>query len=165
MGINDVFNIINVDERITTAGQPTEEQLKSIKEDGFQTVINLAPFDPKFSLPDEEKIVQSLGMGYHNIPVQWDAPVPDDYDKFLAIMRDTLDKKIFIHCVANYRVTAFYSLYAMQNHEWLKQKADDFMKQIWESNPELYMNDIWKKFIQQIRKNISSMKYPLFKVL
>jgi hypothetical protein len=51
-------------------------------------VINLALHnDPRYSLPDEERTVKSLGMEYVlHIPVQFGAPTEADADAFFATM-------------------------------------------------------------------------------
>jgi protein tyrosine phosphatase (PTP) superfamily phosphohydrolase (DUF442 family) len=42
MSTADIYNYRQVNDRISTGGQPTEEQLRSAAEEGFTTVINLA---------------------------------------------------------------------------------------------------------------------------
>ena len=72
MSTQDIYNYIKVDERTVTAGQPTEDQLRSAAAEGFVTVINLGVLDPRYALKDEAGFVQSCGMGYHHIPVDWE---------------------------------------------------------------------------------------------
>ena len=40
---DDIFNFIQLDDRVATSGQPTEAQFSLVKEAGYTTVINLAP--------------------------------------------------------------------------------------------------------------------------
>jgi len=44
----DIENFYKVDERIITGGQPTEGQIRSVAEDGYQVVVNLATIDPRY---------------------------------------------------------------------------------------------------------------------
>src|SRR4051794_18678913 len=111
MPIDEIYNAIIVDDKIVTAGQPTEDQLKSAAAAGFTTVINLAPTDSR-SLNDEPGLVRDLGMTYVHIPVKWDNPLQADFETFEQAMNAHSADKTIIHCVANFRVTAFYSLYA-----------------------------------------------------
>ncbi|MEZ4518188.1 MAG: hypothetical protein R3C44_15660 [Chloroflexota bacterium] len=41
------------------------------------------------------------------------------------------DEKLFIHCAANYRVTAFYSLYALKHLGWSESQAAAFRARVW----------------------------------
>ena len=70
----DIFNWRRLDARITTSGQPTEEQLAAIRDLGVDHVINLALHSHEKSLPDEAASVAGLGMSYIHIPVEFDAP-------------------------------------------------------------------------------------------
>ena len=43
MSLDEIYNARVVDDRLLTAGQPTEDQLREVAAAGFDTVINLAP--------------------------------------------------------------------------------------------------------------------------
>ena len=150
MSINQIFNSIQIDDQILTAGQPSEDQLRELSTVGYKLVINLATIDPRYSLDDEEKSCDNLGMTYVHIPVEWTAPNVDDYRAFKDAMNKTTQQKTLIHCAANYRVTAFYSVYAKQTLGWTDEQAKALRAQIWESNPDWKMDDIWREFIEAI---------------
>lgn len=150
MSTEDIYNFYRVDDTLITGGQPTEEQIKSAAEDGFKIVINLATINPRYSLPDEEGLVRSLGMTYYHIPVKWDAPTASDFDAFENLFKQLDGKKILLHCAANFRVSAFYSLYAIKNLGWSEAQADEFRAPIWEG--EDY--PIWEKFIREMKARI-----------
>lgn len=150
MSIEQIFNVIQLDDRILTAGQPSEDQLRELSAEGYKLVINLATIDPGYSLEDEEKSCHSLGMTYVHIPVDWTAPKIEDYQAFKDAMASATEQKILIHCAANYRVTAFYSIYAKQTLGWSDEQATELRAQIWESNPEWNMDDVWREFIDLI---------------
>jgi protein tyrosine phosphatase (PTP) superfamily phosphohydrolase (DUF442 family) len=150
MSINQIFNAIQIDDQILTAGQPSEDQLQDLSSEGYKVVINLATIDPRYSLNDEEKSCDKLAMTYVHIPVEWTAPEIEDYQVFKVAMGKSTQQKTLIHCAANYRVTAFYSIYAKQNLGWSDEQAKALRAQIWESNPEWKMDDIWREFIEAI---------------
>lgn len=71
----DIDNFRAIDATLTTSGQPTEDQLRAVADEGYEVVINLALHNhPRYSLPDEAGLVESLGMTYIHIPVQFEAP-------------------------------------------------------------------------------------------
>jgi protein tyrosine phosphatase (PTP) superfamily phosphohydrolase (DUF442 family) len=150
MRFNQIFNAIQIDDQILTAGQPSEDQLRDLSTEGYKLVINLATIDPSYSLNDEEKSCDNLGMTYIHIPVEWTAPKGKDYRAFKGAMDNAAQQKTLIHCAANYRVTAFYSVYAKQALGWSDEQAKALRAQIWESNPEWKMDDTWREFIEAI---------------
>ena len=143
----DIYHYKKVDGRVITAGQPTEEQLHLASAEGFQAVINLAVHYPGHSLPDEAGLARSLGMAYYHIPVAWDAPQPGDFTRFSQIMDQTAGQRVLIHCIANYRATAFYALYAIQRLGWSDAQASAFIASIW--RPAEY--PVWEEFIESIK--------------
>ncbi len=151
MGTDAIFNYIQVNQQLITGGQPTEEQLRAAAQEGCTIVINLATFQPGFSLPDEAGLVRSLGMEYYAIPVEWQNPTPADFNTFDELVSRLGDAKLLIHCQANFRVTAFYGLYAMKRLRWTAAEADEFRKPIWQGSDY----PIWEQFIQDMRRQIS----------
>jgi protein tyrosine phosphatase (PTP) superfamily phosphohydrolase (DUF442 family) len=143
MSVEEIFNYVPVNGRLSTAGQPTEEQLRDIAGAGFAAVINLAPVNPPYTPPDEAGLVRSLGMDYYYIPVDWNNPTDADFAAFEAAMRATADDKLLIHCAANFRVTAFYSLYAQKHLGWSEEQAEAFRARIWAGSDY----PVWETFI------------------
>ena len=114
MASTDIFNFIQVTDQIGTGGQPTEDQLRDAKAEGYEAVINLAPHDSfNNALEDEPGIVAALGLDYHHIPIDWEKPEPRHYTEFCAAMNNVGDKKVLVHCAANFRVSAMVSSYAL----------------------------------------------------
>jgi uncharacterized protein (TIGR01244 family) len=140
-GTASIFNFIPIDDRVATAGQPTEEQLAAIQQAGYDVVINLAPDAGENSLPDERSTVSALGMRYVHIPVDFKNPTQDDFDQFCVAMRDAEDSKVFVHCAANMRVSAFMYRYRVEVQGESPQLARQSLDLVW-SPP-----GVWKRFI------------------
>ena len=137
-----IYNYRAVDETLGTSGQPTVEQLGSIAQAGFTTVINLALHDdPRYSLPDEAGTVRSLGLVYVHIPVQFAAPQPADLLAFFAAMEKHGGEKVWVHCAANMRVSAFIGLYRVLRLGWEHEPAFALMRGLWKPD------DLWAGFI------------------
>ena len=153
MSTESIFNFIRVSESVATGGQPTQAQIEAAHAEGFEAVVNLAPHDQQSgALPDEADLVESLGMAYHHIPVDWMMPLKENFTAFVQTMDGLGDRKVLVHCAANYRVSAFYSTYAMKKHGWSAQQADALIARIWESRPEVRMDETWRTFLDEIRK-------------
>jgi uncharacterized protein (TIGR01244 family) len=143
---------VQIDDRVATSGQPTAAQLKSAAMDGVQVVINLVPGDSQNVLPREAEIVKAAGMAYYHVPVSWQNPQESDFEKFAAALKESSGRKVLIHCAANYRATAFYSVYALQELKWTAEQADQLMAHFWK--PGEY--PVWDNFIQRLRENIAA---------
>ena len=59
-----IYNWHRLDDRITTSGQPTEEQLADIQALGIKHIVNLGLHTHEKALPDEAASVSRLGMEY-----------------------------------------------------------------------------------------------------
>lgn len=140
--LNTIYNFLNLSAKLATSGQPLEEELEYISNAGFEVVINLALSDADYSLADEEGSVTKLGMEYIHIPVIWQSPTSDDLDKFFDVMEKYKNKKLFVHCAANMRVSSFVALYRVIKEGWDYSDAVNDVYKIW--NP----NDIWSDFIR-----------------
>lgn len=151
MAIEEAFNFIQIDDLIATCGQPTEEQFHDARKAGYEVVINLAPDGLESSLPGEDKLLATLGIEYHHIPVAWNAPRLDQLDEFEELMLETSGRMTLIHCQANYRVTAFFASYATARLEWDNEQADALIGRVWHT-PRIEMEDTWKTFVADARR-------------
>lgn len=150
MSTQEIYNFQRVDDRIITGGQPTEAQLRDAAEDGIQVVINLAAEDPHRAIADEDGTARSLGLEYTHIPVLWDNPTEVDFETFASRLSQAEGKKVLVHCFANYRATAFFSLYAMRELGWSEAQADELIGRVW----RLENYPVWDQFIQKMKKVI-----------
>lgn len=141
--LEEIYNYRPVDDRLATSGQPTEAQLALIAEAGYTTVINLALHDdPRYSLEDEAGSVAELGMTYVYIPVQWGGPTQEKLQAFFDGMDLHRGEKVWIHCAANMRVSAFLGLYRVLREGWDRSRAFELMHSLFEPNP------VWSRFIE-----------------
>jgi protein tyrosine phosphatase (PTP) superfamily phosphohydrolase (DUF442 family) len=140
-----IRNFLSIDDSLGTAGQPTEAELAEVAAAGYAVVVNLGLLDPKYCLPDEASAVASLGMAYHHIPVRFDAPTVDDFRAFVAAMDAWRGRKVFVHCAANYRVSAFVALYGELRLGWTRARAEELARRMWQPN------DTWRALIDRCR--------------
>lgn len=150
MSTQEIYNFKQVNERILTGGQPTEAQLQEAAAEGVQTVINLATINPRYSLEDEAGSVGELGMTYVHIPVVWDDPQKEDFVAFEVALQVAEGEKTLVHCAANYRVTAFVSLYAMKHWGWSAEQADGLMAHVWQQGEF----PVWDALVAELRAEI-----------
>ena len=106
-----IYNWRRLDDRITTSGQPTEPQLADIRALGVRHIINLGLHSHEKALPDEAASVSRLGITYIHIPVDFQKPTDRDFDQFCSAMEQLKGVPVHVHCIANYRVSAFFYRY------------------------------------------------------
>jgi protein tyrosine phosphatase (PTP) superfamily phosphohydrolase (DUF442 family) len=144
MSIEDTYNFRRIRDDLTTSGLPSAEQLGDLRREGYDAVINLMP-DGENSVADEARIVRDQGLDYVYIPVDFEAPARADLEAFFAAMDARSSDKVHVHCAANYRVTAFYSLYALRRGLSTHEEADELVQSVW--NPAEF--PAWSAFITE----------------
>jgi protein tyrosine phosphatase (PTP) superfamily phosphohydrolase (DUF442 family) len=142
LSLQSIYNYRRISDRIGSSGMPTEAQLADIARAGFTVVINLDQLDSRYALPDERGTVEALGMTYLQIPVIWDRPTHEDLVQFLDAMKQYADKRIFVHCVANYRASTFMALYRFLVLGWPREEAMRELSSMWQPN------ETWQHFIE-----------------
>src|SRR5688572_11691114 len=109
--LGEIYNFLQINDKLATAGMPSEDQLSLLKEAGYEVVINLAIPNQPHSLLNEAELVADLGMEYISIPVQWGNPTTNDLTRLMDALDARATQKCFVHCMANYRVSSFICLY------------------------------------------------------
>jgi uncharacterized protein (TIGR01244 family) len=142
-----IKNLRHVSEDFATAGQPTEAELAELANDGFRSVINLGLQDPKYCLPDEAGTARSLGLAYEHVPVRFDAPCADDFQRFSALLTGA-ERPVLVHCALNYRATCFFSLWAEKSLGWSREQADAFIGGVWKPDA------VWSAFLDEQRRKL-----------
>ena len=141
-GVADIFNYRKISETISTSGQPTEQQFKFIRDEGFRTVINLAPTSVlENSMKDEAALLAALDLEYIHIPVDFAKPTDSDFQRFVEAMRQRPKQKVWVHCAANMRVSAFIFRYRRSELGMTEPEARPDLEAIWRPF------GVWKRFI------------------
>src|SRR6267378_2753987 len=96
--LSEIYQFRRIDDRLSTAGQPTAAQFPVIREAGFEVVINLALPTSDNALANEGSIVTGLGMSYVHLPVNFKAPASEDFRAFCGVMNAFDGRRLFVHC-------------------------------------------------------------------
>jgi uncharacterized protein (TIGR01244 family) len=137
----EIVNWHRIDDRLTTSGQPSAEQLRDIADLGVTHVINLGLHDHEKALPDEATLVRKLGMTYVHIPVDFGNPTEVDFQRFRAAMGG-IAGAVHVHCIANLRVAAFLYRYRREDLGVSEETARRDMERLWRPG------GIWAHFIR-----------------
>src|SRR6476660_6942440 len=96
--LSEIYKFHSLGEKLATAGQPTEAQLRLVREAGFEAVINLALPTSDNALANEGSVVTGLGMSYVHISVDFKAPTSQDFRAFRRVMEAFDQRPVFVHC-------------------------------------------------------------------
>lgn len=144
-----IYNWRRLDDRITTSGQPTEEQLAEIQALGVRHIVNLGLHTHEKALADERASATRLGMDYIHIPVDFQNPTEADFRQFCTVMERLRDVPVHVHCIANARVSAFFYRYRRDVLGMDEAKARAEMEAVWRPT------GVWLDFVARAGKGQS----------
>ena len=107
MATEGAVNYREISGRVATSGSVSADRLRRLGAEGFDAVVNLLPDSSEAAATDERAIVEGQGLEYHYLPVDFANPTLTDFRLFRRVMENAGEKKVLIHCAANYRVSAF----------------------------------------------------------
>ena len=140
-----IYNWRQFDDRVTTSGQPTEQQLTDLRALGVRHVVNLGLHTHEKALPDEAASVARLDMIYIHIPVDFQNPTAEDFAQFCSVMERLKHVPVHVHCIANYRVSAFFYRYRRDVLGVDEAEARAEMEEIW------HPTGVWAAFVSPER--------------
>jgi len=142
--LKKVFNYYQVPGLFETSGQPNNKQLISIANGGYEVVINLAPNTTiEGRVVNEKDILKSNNITYIHIPVDFNNPLDEDFNKFVAALEESKHKKIWVHCAANMRVSAFVFKYRRDVLGLSPKNIEEDLEAIW------VPNKTWSSFLEK----------------
>ena len=94
---------------ITTSGKLEPHDPARLAAIGVRHVVNLALDSHPEALVDEAALMAAAGITYTHIPVPFDAPT-SEHDAALADALAAHPGPHHVHCIMNFRVTAFFYL-------------------------------------------------------
>jgi uncharacterized protein (TIGR01244 family) len=150
--VNDPHDIRawqRLSERLTTSGRLQEHDPARLAAIGVRHVINLAMPDHPEALPEADAAFAANGIGYTHIPVPFDAPDEEHYARFAEAF-EAADGPVHIHCIANWRVSAFLYRYHRDACGMAEPEARALMERQW--SPERHDHPAapaWAAFIRE----------------
>lgn len=148
MAIEDSYNFKRISALLTTSGVVGAERLGQLATEGYEVLVNLLPDGSEYAVAQEREIVEAQGLRYVHVPVDFARPTIRDYDRFAKALDEAGERKTHIHCAANYRVSAFYALYAESAGLWDAVQADEFVRGLWQ--PQDHSG--WPALMAQVRE-------------
>ena len=140
--LDHIRNFLRIDDGMATSGMPGPEDFAAMRQAGYDVVINLALPTSDHAMSNEGDLVASQGMIYIHIPVNFDSPRPSDFERFTRVMDACAGQRVFVHCAANMRVSAFIFLHRLL-HGGERAAVERDLKKIW------LPDGIWREFLNR----------------
>jgi len=125
-----IFNVTWIDNQLSSSGQIHAEHAPLLQSLGVKTVVNLAVYNEEYNGSENQWVVER-GMTYIHLPVDFDRPTSSDLERFYQLMDALADETVWVHCIANYRASAFTYLYRINKRGDSKADAKALLDQIW----------------------------------
>lgn len=126
----DIRNWQRRSDTLTTSGRLERGDVARLADIGVRHVINLALDEHAEALADEAALLEAAGIAYTHIPVPFDAPTAEHAARLRAAMEGGATP-VHVHCIMNYRVTAF--LYLLECEDGAdRDEAHARMAEIWD---------------------------------
>ncbi len=129
-------NFLWINTEICTAGQPTDDHLKQLQEQGVKAVLNIRR-PREHDAEAEAAAVRALGMKYFNIPVDGSNIQDEQVAGFLDIVAKEENQPLFIHCGSANRVGAFWMIRRAIVDGWTVERAEDEARRVGMRSPGL----------------------------
>lgn len=149
----DILNHYQITDLIASSGQPTSEQFRELAAQGYGVIINLVMPEHRQSICTEGSLVTTLGMTFIHSPVPFDAPSENHYREFTGYMDALKDRKVWVHCIVNARVSAFFFRYLQEVRGFSALKPASPLLKAW--MPE--MDEVWKDFINREPQQLAQL--------
>ena len=136
-------------DRVTTSGRLQEPDPARLAQIGVRHVINLAMADHPEALPNPDGAFAAQGIGYTHIPVPFAAPEETHYQAFVAAL-EAAEEPVHVHCIANWRVSAFFYRYHRDTCGMAESEARALMERQWSPETSDYPGaSAWAALIQK----------------
>jgi protein tyrosine phosphatase (PTP) superfamily phosphohydrolase (DUF442 family) len=126
---------------LASSGMPSHRWLSEAKELGYDTVIDLMP--PHAHGQGERGILESKGVRYVNIPVDFSHPTAEDFRRFGEAMESNRGRNVLVHCMINQRGSSFAFLYRVINEGAPVRESQDKLLAVW------VPDRVWRRFIEE----------------
>lgn len=134
---------------LISSGLPTEKHFNDLKSMGLSHVIDLIPGDRS----DEAKLLESMGMPYYNVAVEWENPTLQNFLDYVSYMKkaELSQGLVLTHCKLNWRGAVFTYLYRVTQLHHDDAIAKQHMHETWKPNKR------WSQFIQVVESHYANL--------
>ncbi len=147
--IGNMTNVTSLHKSIFMTGQPDEATLNSLKDLGFDVVLNIRAADELDF--DEQAIVEGNGLAYYNIPLLKDGQIQDaSVAAIHAVIKENKGKKILFHCSSGNRAASWLGAHLVRAMNYETEAAIAYSKQAGMTKEK--METILRSYISSLKE-------------
>src|SRR4028119_570962 len=125
-GENDMINEGKVTDDITISGQPSVDELRRVRDQGYRAVVSLRTPGEPGEVADEERVVEESGLNYASIPVSPETLDDMAVERFTNTIASEGRVPVLVHCKGAGRAGMMALLHlAIQNGWSLQQTLEE----------------------------------------
>ena len=141
-------NVVAIDAKLVTSGQPSAAALAGLRAEGFEAVVYLAPSSVSDAVKDELSILSNQRIEFVHIPIPFGAPTDAHFEAVSAALTRLKDKKVLVHCQVNMRASTMVFLHRVLQRGESPSSAYEAVSRVWSPQGP------WKDMAQRVlRKN------------
>ena len=126
----DIRNWQRRPDGVTTSGRLQPGDPARLAAIGVTHVVNMALDDHPEALAGEARLMREQGIAYTHIPVPFDAPDRSHVVALRTVLEEA-EGPVHVHCIMNYRVTAF--MYLLDRDAGIPEaEARALMRRVWD---------------------------------
>lgn len=137
--------------RLMTSALPAESDFAQMASEGYEVVISLAQRRDSTVIDNEDALVCKAGMRYIHLPIAWETPRLEDYALLSDLLRMLHDRKVWLHCTRNFRVSSLMYLYHIIELTMPPAEAEAILHRTWTPNDtwQALINETLEKYVGQ----------------
>lgn len=116
-----IFNAVEIEPGVISAGQPTADQLEALQAAGYKTILDLRATSEDRGF-DEVALAKTLGLGYENVPITLDTLDAADVERFRAAYKNA-PRPLLLHCASANRTGALFYTYLVLDQKLAPEAA------------------------------------------
>jgi len=147
----DIRSFLRLSPHITTSGRLQPGDPQRLAAIGTASVINLALASHPEALPDAAEEMAAAGLAYLHLPVPFADPAEAHFEAFVTAL-EALQKPVHVHCIMNWRVSAFFYRYHREACGMAEPEARSWLEKIW--SPHTSDSDEaapWRAFVERVQ--------------
>lgn len=148
----DLPNFAIVNEQVWRGAQPTAAGIKQLAARGVKTIVNLRGADERALT--EAEWAREANVNFINIPLEnWFRPKDDEIEKILAVINDSQNQPVFVHCRRGAdRTGTVIAAYRISHDDWTAEAAEDEAKHFGFGWWQIRMRDFIKDYYRDLHK-------------
>jgi uncharacterized protein (TIGR01244 family) len=140
-----------IHENLTTSGLPAPEDFARMAQEGYEVVISVRHPEDETQMEGEDEWVTQAGMAYVHIPMRSRALTLEGYEMLRDALRMWHDRKIWLHCTHNRRVSTLMYLFNIIERSLPISEARALLHAVWEpdADRQAFIDEALEKYAYQ----------------